>query len=70
MITIHTHGMGEVESTKKYSLGIGIAYHDSQWGSEHGDQRRHAHAANEQLPHRLVEQGDARVRNEREREDH
>jgi hypothetical protein len=45
-------------------------YHDSQRGSEHGDQGRHADAANEQLPERLVEEGDAGVCDEREREDH
>lgn len=45
------------------------AYHDGQWGGKHGYQRRHAHAADEQLPGRLVQEGHARMRNEREHED-
>jgi hypothetical protein len=45
------------------------AYHDGQRGSKHGDQRRHAHGANKPLPNRMVEEGEACMRNEREHAD-
>lgn len=48
---------------------VGKAYHDGQWWSKHGDQRRHAHGANKLLPSRMAEEGETCMHNEREHAD-